>query len=111
MSPPVYCKRLMMVVDLRWIDPVPALPGPLMWVPWSEAVLTDHAEVKFRSFQGKLDARLFPSLATRAGCVQLMELIRDKPGFLPEATWLIAAPRECCATVQGVRDENGAGAI
>ena len=106
-----YCKRLRMEVDLRWIDPVPRLASPFVWVPWDDAVLYDHAEVKFHSFHGELDARIFPNLASRDGCVQLMELIRTKPGFLPDATWLIAGPHECCGTVQGICEANGVGAI
>ncbi len=100
-----------MEVDLRWIDPAPALPASFVWVPWDETVLHEHAHVKFRSFHGELDARLFPNLATRDGCVQLMELIRDKPGFLPGATWLIASSEGCCGTIQGVGESNGFGAV
>lgn len=111
MSHPVYCKRLRMEVDLRWIDPVPALPSRLVWVPWDDSVLHDHAEVKYRCFQKELDARIFPNLANHDGCVQLMELIRAKPGFMPTATWLIADSHGCCATVQGVREENSVGGI
>jgi ribosomal protein S18 acetylase RimI-like enzyme len=111
MSLPIYCKRLRMEADLRWLDAVPALPPRFVWVPWDDAVLPDHADVKYRSFQGELDARLFPNLATHDGCVQLMESIRGKPEFLPAATWLVAAPDGCCATVQGVRDDACAGAI
>lgn len=108
---PIYCKRLRMEADLRWIGSVPYLPPQFVWVPWDETVLGDHAEIKFRSFRGELDARVFTNLATYDGCLQLMESIRAKPGFMPETTWIIAASRECCGTVQGVRDENGMGAI
>lgn len=108
---PTYCKRLRMEVDLRWIDPVPPLPSGCVWVPWDDSVLRDHADVKFRSFCGEMDTLLFPNLATPGGCVQLMELIRAKPGFLSEATWLIAARHGCCGTIQGVLEESGCGAI
>jgi ribosomal protein S18 acetylase RimI-like enzyme len=100
-----------MEADLRWPDAAPALPPRFVWVPWDDAVLHDHAEVKHRSFHGELDACLFPNLATYDGCVQLMELIRGKSGFLPAATWLVAAPDGCCATVQGVRDDVSVGSI
>jgi ribosomal protein S18 acetylase RimI-like enzyme len=100
-----------MEVDLRWIDSAPTLPVEFVWVPWDESTLLDHADVKFRCFQGELDARIFPNLATHDGCVQLMELIRAKPGFMPAATWLIADSYGCCATVQGVRDEGAVGGI
>lgn len=108
---PVYCKRLRMEIDLRWIGARPVLPAPFVWAPWADTVLEDHAEVKYRSFRGELDTRIFPNLATRDGCVQLMEFIREKPGFLPSATWLIVAADGCCATVQGVREEPGIGVI
>jgi ribosomal protein S18 acetylase RimI-like enzyme len=45
-----------------------------------------------------------------------MQEIRDKAGFLPAATWLVAheapgAGREHCGTIQGIRDYAGMGAI
>jgi ribosomal protein S18 acetylase RimI-like enzyme len=40
-----------------------------------------------------------------------MREIRRKPGFLPSATWLIAAPAGFVATIQGVVDREGFGAI
>ena len=46
-----------------------------------------------------------------------MAEIAGKPGFLPEATWLVIRSNnpigrlEYCGTVQGVRDERGVGAI
>ena len=108
---PNYCKRLRMEIDLRWVDAPPVLPPRLVWVPWHETVLRDHAEITHRSFRGELDALVFPNLATPVGCVQLMGSIRDKPGFSPDATWLIASSEGCCGTVQGIRDGNNAGAI
>jgi mycothiol synthase len=46
----------------------------------------------------------------------MKDLVR-KSGFLPEATWLLAATRnnrrtpEYCGTIQGIRDSNGLGSI
>jgi ribosomal protein S18 acetylase RimI-like enzyme len=45
------------------------------------------------------------------GCYQLMTEIRRRPGFVPEATWLIGCPSGYCGTVQGVRERTGVGAI
>src|SRR5437660_7942831 len=40
-----------------------------------------------------------------------MREIAGKPGFKPEATWLIAHGKEYRATMQGVRERTGMGAI
>jgi ribosomal protein S18 acetylase RimI-like enzyme len=111
MATVTYCKRLVMEVDLEWIDPVPSLPHGFTWVPWHESTLPTHADVKWRSFRKETDSRLFQNLANLDGCVQLMQAIRDLPGFLADATWLILAPDECCGTVQGVCNLNGMGMI
>jgi GNAT superfamily N-acetyltransferase len=106
-----YCKRLRMEIDLEGIDPVPALPANFVWAPWADSILPAHAEAKWLSFRDETDARVFPNLANLDGCLQLMKVIRDRPGFVPEATWLIWAPDRCCGTVQGVCDESGCGMI
>jgi len=59
---------------------------------------------------------VFPCLGDAEGCRRLMREIRNKPGFLPEATWLIArgaGPEEMqwCGTIQGVADRGGLGMI
>jgi hypothetical protein len=43
--------------------------------------------------------------------MQLMTEIRRKPGFLPEATWLLCSPAGYCGTVQGIRERIGLGGI
>ena len=108
-----YYKRLRMEIDLDGHSPtlVAALPGRFVWVPWEEALLADHAEVKFQSFRHEIDAYVFPCLGDRYGCQRLMREIRRKPGFLPGATWLIACPEGYVATVQGVMDLGPIGAI
>src|SRR4029077_8688819 len=40
-----------------------------------------------------------------------MRDIAGRPGFKPEATWLIACAPSYCATIQGVRERTGIGAI
>ncbi len=108
-----YYKRLRMEIDLDGHGPslAVALPGRFVWVPWEEALLADHAEVKFQSFRHEIDAYVFPCLGDRYGCQRLMREIRRKPGFLPGATWLIACPEGYVATVQGVMDLGPIGAI
>jgi GNAT superfamily N-acetyltransferase len=108
-----YYKRLRMEVDLHGPGPARSgpLPGRFVWVPWEEALLADHAEVKFQSFRHEIDAYVFPCLGDRYGCQRLMREIRRKPGFLPGATWLIACPEGYVATVQGVMDHGPIGAI
>ena len=46
-----------------------------------------HADVKYLSFRTEIDANVFPCLGDCDGCLRLMHEIRQKPGFLPEATW------------------------
>ena len=73
--------------------------------------MEQHAEVKYRSFIGEVDAYVFPCLGDRFGCRRLMSEIRRKPGFLPGATWLIACTDGYVGTVQGVADQGAIGAI
>ncbi len=106
-----YFKRFKMELDLRFVSPVPPLPEGYRWIPWNEAALELHADVQYRSFCEELDSTLFPSLGDKYGSRFLMKEIRQKPGFLPEATWLIACADGCCGTVQAVCDHRGWGAI
>jgi ribosomal protein S18 acetylase RimI-like enzyme len=106
-----YFKRFRMEVDLNELPPLGALPEGYYWLPWDEGLLAAHAEVKFRSFFEEIDAIVFPSLSTLPGCLHLMREISGKPGFRPEATWLIGCADGYCGTVQGVRDRCGMGAI
>jgi ribosomal protein S18 acetylase RimI-like enzyme len=111
MSNVAYFKRFRMEVDLGEIPPVPSLPAGYHWLGWNEDRLDQHAEVKFRSFIDEIDAIVFTSLSSPEGCLNLMREIRHKPGFRPEATWLIAQGDELCGTVQGVSQRSGVGAI
>jgi ribosomal protein S18 acetylase RimI-like enzyme len=104
-----YFKRFRMEVELdRLPDPV-RLPG-YTWEPFRPALLDLHADALFHSFEGEVDAAVFPSLASASGCYCLMSEIVRRTGFLPEATWLLRCGDEPCGTVQGVR-ERGTGAI
>jgi ribosomal protein S18 acetylase RimI-like enzyme len=106
-----YFKRFRMELDLEEAPPVSSLPEGFHWIAWHESLLELHAEVKYQSFHHEIDSQVFPSLATRQGCASLMNEIRHRPGFIPEATWLIASATGACGTVQGLRDRSGQGGI
>jgi ribosomal protein S18 acetylase RimI-like enzyme len=114
----VYFKRFRMEIHLagRDLTPAPALDR-YRFLPWETSLLDAFARAKYLGFRNEIDANVFPCLADFAGCRRLMQEIVSKPGFLPEATWLVvhcpddkAAP-QCCGTVQGVRDLHGRGAV
>src|SRR5947208_4621347 len=102
-----YFKRFKMEIDLQAIPPVPALPAGYRWVTWDDALLDAHADVMFGSFYEEIDAVVFPSLGDPNGCRALMQEVRRKPGFLPPATWLIAAETGFCSCVQGLWEPSG----
>jgi ribosomal protein S18 acetylase RimI-like enzyme len=106
-----YYKRFRMEIDLDGAVAFSVLPQGFVWVPWDECLMEQHAEVKYRSFIGEVDAYVFPCLGDRHGCRRLMSEIRRKPGFLPGATWLIACSDGYVGTVQGVADLGAIGAI
>jgi ribosomal protein S18 acetylase RimI-like enzyme len=106
-----YFKRYRMELDLNRPLPEARLPDGFDWLPYDDRLLDAHAEAKFLSFRHELDSQVFPSLGHPAGCKELMRAIRCRPGFCPQATWLIAGPDGGVGTVQGLRDESGFGAI
>lgn len=113
-----YYKRYRMELSLRrWVASPPPVPPGYCLVAWEPSLLEAFALAKYQSFRGELDSHVFPCLGDLAGCRRLMGEIAAKPGFLPEATWLLvhrAAPRQpddYCGTIQGVRDQDGLGAI
>lgn len=113
-----YFKRYRMEIDLRGRDfSVPAVPYGYCLLPWDEAALDIHAEVKYLSFRDEIDANVFPCFGALDGCQRLMREIVQRDGFLPEATWLAAyrgqgaSPLEYCGTIQGIRDRSGMGAV
>jgi ribosomal protein S18 acetylase RimI-like enzyme len=123
----LHFKRFRMEVDLRTppsgLAAPASLPAGFQWLPWRDSLLFAHAEVKALCFQDETDSLIFRSLASLEGCRDLMAAIRDRPGFCPQATWLVVASGmrdaeartglagNCIATVQGVVDEHGHGAI
>lgn len=106
-----YYKRFRMEIDLEVPLPEPSLPEGYSWGAWHPSLMKAHAEVKFECFFDQIDAIVFPSLGSRSGCFLLMKEISGRPGFRPEATWLVTAPDGPCGTVQGIRDRRGIGAI
>jgi GNAT superfamily N-acetyltransferase len=107
-----YFKRFRMEVDLQCrLPPVPNLPVGYEWAAWEHNRLDDHAEVKYQCFIEEIDSVVFSSLSNREGCRRLMTEITSKPGFKPEATWMIACADGYCGTVQGIRERSGMGAI
>jgi GNAT superfamily N-acetyltransferase len=111
-----YYKRFRMEADLGRPSAEPDLPPGYRFVPWNEAVLDVHARTKFRAFRDEIDSIVFPCLGSLEGCRRLMREIRNKAGFLPGATWLIArgaSPEDLqwCGTIQGVIDRGGLGMI
>lgn len=105
-----YFKRFRMEIELESAPPPQLEPG-CHWVPWHPSLLDAHADVLCQSFHDEIDAFVFASLSDRTGCYCLMSDICRKPGFLPEATWLLAYGGDYCGTVQGVRERNGMGSI
>ena len=111
-----YFKRFRMEVTLSAARPRPALPAGYRMVPWNEAVLDAHARTKYASFRDEIDAVVFPCLGDLEGCRRLMREIRNKPGFLPAATWLVVrgeSPDDLrwCGTIQGIAERGGTGMI
>ena len=105
-----YYKRFRMELDLRrWRRPHLTLDPQYRLVPWDPTLTAAHAEVKCDSFRGELDEMLFPCLGQYDGCLQLMEDIESREGFLPEATWLVESLGpgkslgEYCGTIQTIR--------
>jgi len=123
----LHFKRFRMEADLRnppsGLLVPPSLPAGFQWLPWRDPLTFAHAEVKALCFQEETDAIIFRSLSTLEGCRDLMSAIRDRPGFCPQATWLVVAAEmeeaasrtglagNCVATVQGVIDDDRCGAI
>ena len=104
-----YFKRYKMEADLHALPP-PRTPSGCRWLPWHASLLTVHSELLVACFQQEIDATLFPSLGDPGGSRTLMTEIVRKPGFHPDATWLLESDLGPCGTIQGIR-ERGSGAI
>jgi GNAT superfamily N-acetyltransferase len=105
-----YVKRYRMELNLlRWQYTPLRLPTGYRLVPWHSSLAMIHANVKYHSFQGGIDAQVFPCLGELEGCQRLMSEIKAKEGFVPEATWLVEYVgagihrADYCATIQAVK--------
>lgn len=106
-----YFKRYRMEINLYEPPPPSPLPEGYCLIPWHDSLQEQHAEVLYYSFYDEIDAKVFPSFASRQGCSALLREIRRKPGFLPEATWLLTHGADLCGSIQGIRERTGLGAI
>jgi ribosomal protein S18 acetylase RimI-like enzyme len=113
-----YFKRFRMEINLAAHDLTPTpVANRYSFIPWDDSLLDVFSEAKYLSFRNEMDANVFPCLGEFDGCRRLMTEISQKPGFLPEATWLAVCSTggedrpHYCGTVQGVRDKHGLGAI
>src|SRR5262245_25914343 len=109
----VYFRRFRMEYDLaQGLFEQPELPESYRLAPWEDRLLEAHAEAKYRCFRWELDANVFPSLGEREGCRRLMTEISLRPGFVPQATWLLefwpddVRRPEVCGTIQGVAEDK-----
>ena len=109
-----YHKRFQMELDLRrWRRQAVGLHPDYRLRPWSGDLIREHAEAKFYSFRDELDAVVFPCLGEPESCLRLMQEIRDRDGFVPEATWLAqyfgsgSNRVESCGTIQAIRTSRG----
>lgn len=112
-----YIKRYQMLIDLRK-KPIQAatLPAGFDFLSWHLKLLERHAKTKYLSFCHEMDAEIFPTFRQYPSCLRLMTSIANKPGFLPEATWLIVKGEpgteiRDCATIQGLRFNGELGGI
>jgi [ribosomal protein S18]-alanine N-acetyltransferase len=113
-----YFKRYRMESSLDQLDRErPSVAPAVRLLPWSAGLLRDHALAKFESFRHEIDATVFPCLARKDGCYQLMKELVHRNDFVPEATWL-AVRQELnqgrwipIGTIQGLRVSKELGSI
>jgi GNAT superfamily N-acetyltransferase len=105
-----YFKRYKMEVALAGL-PAPAWPDGFRPLAWRPDLLEGHADALCQSFQGEIDACVFPSLGCREGCLGLLTEIARRRAFIPEATWLLVGPQGPCGSVQALRDRGVLGAV
>ncbi|MCR9117838.1 MAG: GNAT family N-acetyltransferase [bacterium] len=113
-----YFKRYRMEFDLsQQMFDRPHLPFDYELVGWDNDLVEDHADAKYRSFRGEIDANVFPSLGTYEGCFRLMSEISNRRGFCARSTWLLASQENGatevtpCGTIQGIQNRHGFGLI
>ncbi len=114
----IYFKRYKMEFELDHLSDFDlTLPEDIRMIPWQEDLLRNHARVKHESFRNELDAILFPCLGQADGCLKLMNDIRKRGNFIPEATYLAAkvsaqtGALSPIGTIQGLRSAELEGSI
>lgn len=112
----VFFKRYRMRVDLPCRISERTASDDISFLPWHPKLLGMHALAKWESFRNEMDGSVFPCLADREGCRQLMRDIAGKNSFVPESTWLAiergGTPWEApLGTIQGLRQGPVHGAI
>jgi len=105
-----YHKRFKMERSLVELPPV-TLPVGYAVQPWRTTLAGDHAAVLAACFAGALDATIFPSLGSAAGCVALLDDISRRSDFVPESTWLLVGPGGPCGSIQALRERLVLAAI
>lgn len=106
-----YFERIVMEVDLGWVNAERTLPDGAILVPWSRSQLEQHAEVMSLSFNRADDARLFKRLGSRQGCRDVMTEISQHLGFAKAATWTVEDDEGPIGCIQGIRRDWRIGAI
>ncbi len=113
-----YFKRYRMQIETESLSsPLPSVPEFIQILPWRDELVRSHAKVKFEAFRNEIDATVFPCLGQAEGCLKLMNDIRRRSNFVPEAT-LLATIRDDrnganlpIGTIQGLRPNVVEGAI
>ncbi|MFN5918771.1 MAG: N-acetyltransferase, partial [Planctomycetota bacterium] len=111
-----YRMQIELAVHLPWISDSSRESDSLVWHSWHPKLAGHHAQVKWESFRQEMDGNVFPSLASREGCRQLMRELSVKNTFVPEATWLACSSESLgkemgVGTIQGLRSGPVHGAI
>lgn len=83
--------------------PEPSIGSSIMMLPYEPGLLHDHADALALAFSDSDDRMLFPILASREGCMELMREIARRWDFVPGATWLAMSPIGPVGTIQGLR--------
>ncbi len=105
-----------MQVELPCPIPERRIQDGVELLPWHMKLLGMHATAKWDSFRKEMDGSIFPCLADREGCRQLMRDIAAKSTFVPAATWLAVEHPGTewevpLGTIQGLRTGAVQGAI
>lgn len=88
--------RYTMTRGLRQLKPDRPLPFGYRLEPYCEPMAPAYASVLAVAFADSSDLDLYPKLASREGCTELVREMTELPGFLPGASWLVLFNREPC---------------